>query len=84
MSSQVTIDRQGRIVIPLRERERLGLTSGGVLDLIATPEGTLLERHNHAEVRQLESGLRVVSIEGVGVISNEETLEAIRRLRDRE
>jgi AbrB family looped-hinge helix DNA binding protein len=63
MSIQVKVDRQGRIVIPLHERERLGVAAGGTLELIATPEGVLLERRRSAEVRTADDGLPVIRIQ---------------------
>jgi AbrB family looped-hinge helix DNA binding protein len=81
---QVRVDRQGRIVIPLRERERLGVEEGGTLDLVATPEGVLLERRRPATVRVAEDGLPVVTTEDAEQISNDESLVAIRRHRARE
>jgi len=35
----VTVDRQGRIVIPKQAREKLELTEGSQLKLIATSDG---------------------------------------------
>lgn len=83
MTLEVTIDRQGRVIIPLRERERLGLTGGEILDLVPTEEGVLLERRNRSEIRYGADGLPVVWIEGGKTISNEESLEAIHRHRER-
>ncbi|HEY7270643.1 MAG TPA: AbrB/MazE/SpoVT family DNA-binding domain-containing protein [Dehalococcoidia bacterium] len=84
MSVQVNVDRQGRVVIPLRERERLGVAEGGRLDLIATPEGVLLERRRPAEVRIANDGVPVIRILDTGEVSNEESLEAIHHERERE
>jgi len=82
-SVQVRVDRQGRVVIPLRERERLGVAVGGTLELIATPEGVLLERRRPAEVRIAADGVPVIVIEDAEPISNEESIEAIHRDRER-
>jgi AbrB family looped-hinge helix DNA binding protein len=82
-SIQVNIDRQGRVVIPLRERERLGVVTGGTLELIATPEGVLLERRRPANVHTAPDGVPVITIEDGKPISNEESVEAIHRNRDR-
>lgn len=84
MAVQVRVDRQGRVVIPLRERERLGVEEGGTLDLVATPEGVLLERRRPATVRIGDDGLPVVTAEGAEQVSNDESLEAIHRHRARE
>lgn len=83
MSVQVKVDRQGRIVIPLHERERLGVADGGTLELIATPEGVLLERRRQAEVRTAEDGLPVITIQDLKPLSNEESLSAIHRDSER-
>ena len=83
-SVQVNVDRQGRVVIPLRERERLGVVAGGTLELIATAEGVLLERRRPAEVRIAADGIPLIVIEDAGPISNEESLEAIHRDRERQ
>lgn len=80
---RVSVDRQGRVVIPLRERERLGVAGGGTLELIATAEGVLLERHRPAEVRTGDDGLPVIVIKEAESVSNEETIEAIHRERER-
>lgn len=81
MSATVKIDRQGRVVIPQRERERLGVGDGGTLELVPTPEGVLLERRRRASVTVDEDGVPVVSIEGLETVSNVETVEAIHRQR---
>jgi AbrB family looped-hinge helix DNA binding protein len=79
----VNVDRQGRVVIPLRERERLGVAEGGTLELIATPEGVLLERHRPAAVRIAADGVPVITIEDGERVSNEESVAAIHRDRER-
>ena len=84
MAVQVKVDRQGRIVIPLSERERLGIAEGGMLELIPTPEGLLLEPRTPAQVKTVEGGLRILVLEDGRTVSNEETLEAIHRVRDGE
>ena len=84
MSVKVKVDRQGRIVIPLSERQRLGLVEGGTLELIPTPEGLVLELRRPARVKIGSYGLPVIVLEDGGTVSNEETLEAIRRVRDGE
>lgn len=84
VSIQVNVDRQGRVVIPLRERERLGVAAGGTLELITTAEGVLLEPRRPAEVRIAADGAPLIVIADGGPISNEETVEAIHRDRERE
>jgi len=81
---QVKVDKQGRIVIPLHERERLGVADGGTLELISTPEGVLLEPRVKAEVRIASDGLPVASIKRRKTVTNEEALQGIHKDRDRE
>ena len=81
MGSTVKVDAQGRVVIPQAERERLGLPDGGVLELVPTPEGVLLERRRHATVSEGEDGLPQITLDD-DTISNTETVEAIHAQRD--
>ncbi len=83
MPVTVNVDRQGRVVIPQQERERLGVREGGALELVATPEGVLLERRRRASVSVGDDGVPVVTIDGLETVSNEEAIEAIHRHRDR-
>jgi AbrB family looped-hinge helix DNA binding protein len=83
MVVQVKVDQQGRVVIPLHERERLGVAAGGTLELIPTPEGVLLEPRRPAHVRTGEDGLPVITIEDIRDVSNDESLDAIHRERER-
>jgi len=82
MSVTVTIDRQGRIVVPLAERRRLGLEGGEDLALIPTPEGLLLERRREATVRIGEDGLPLVDFARPRPVSGVEALTSIRSQRD--
>ncbi|CAN5749573.1 hypothetical protein BH23ACT10_BH23ACT10_13180 [soil metagenome] len=81
MSATVNVDRQGRVVIPQQERERLGVRNGGTLELAATPEGLLLERRHHAVVTKADDGLPVVTIDELQTVSNDEAVDAIHRQR---
>jgi AbrB family looped-hinge helix DNA binding protein len=81
--SDVKVDRQGRLVIPQRERERLGLTDGGTLRLTPTAEGLVLERPQAAEVRQDDTGVPVVRILHGEEVSNDDALAAIHEHRRR-
>lgn len=83
MAVQVSIDRQGRLVIPLRERERLGLTSGGTLELVPVPEGILLETRRRVEIRKGEDGLPVAVFPDSETVSNDEAVAAIHEERER-
>ena len=83
MSVTVKVDRQGRVVIPQQERERLGVRDGGSLELLATAEGLLLERRRRAAVGVHDDGLPLITIDGLDTVTNEETVAAIHRQRDR-
>ena len=83
MPETLKVDRQGRVVIPQRERERLGVRDGGILELVPTPEGVLLERRRRAEVRVADDGLPVASVGDLQEVSNDETVDAIHRQRER-
>jgi AbrB family looped-hinge helix DNA binding protein len=83
MPETLKVDRQGRVVIPQRERERLGVRDGGTLELVPTPEGVLLERRRRAEVRVADDGLPVASVDDLQVVFNDETVDAIHRQRER-
>lgn len=80
----VSVDRQGRVVIPQQERERLGVRDGGRLELTATPEGLLLERRHRGVVTTADDGLPVVTIDELQSVSNDEVVDAIHRQRDGE
>ena len=84
MMVRVKVDAQGRVVIPQPERERLGLSDGGALELVSTPEGLLLERRRRATVTVDESGLPLVTVDELDTVSNATTVEAIHAQRDRE
>jgi bifunctional DNA-binding transcriptional regulator/antitoxin component of YhaV-PrlF toxin-antitoxin module len=78
----VKLDAQGRVVILRAERERLGLLDGGVLELVSTPEGVLLERCRQATDRSVEDGLPMVTLDDVGTVSNADAAKAIHDQRD--
>jgi AbrB family looped-hinge helix DNA binding protein len=82
VAAMVRVDRQGRLVIPQVERERLGLPDGGTLELVPTPEGLLLERRRRATVTVPEDGLPLIGIDEVGTVSNAETIDALHQQRD--
>lgn len=83
MPETLKVDRQGRVVIPQHERERLGVRDGGTLELVPTSEGVLLERRRRAEVRVADDGLPVASVEDLQQVSNDETIDTIHRQRER-
>jgi AbrB family looped-hinge helix DNA binding protein len=82
MPIQVRIDRQGRVVIPLGERERLGLDAGTTLELVPTPEGLLLERRQRAEVVEAADGAPLIRLAGKPPVTNVEAQRAIDQVRD--
>jgi AbrB family looped-hinge helix DNA binding protein len=82
VSIQVRIDRQGRVVIPQAERERLGLDAGTTLELVPTPEGLLLERRQRAEVVEGADGAPLIRMVGEPQVTNVEAQRAIDQVRD--
>lgn len=78
----VKVDAQGRVVIPQAERERLGMPDGGVLELVSTPEGVLLERRRQASVVTGEDGLPLVTLDDGGSVSNTDATKALHDQRD--
>ena len=82
MAVTVKLDAQGRVVIPQAERERLGVADGGALELVATPEGVLLERRRRATVTSHEDGLPQVTLEDLETVSNADAIQAIHSQRD--
>lgn len=83
MATTVKVDRQGRVVLPRRDRERLGVGDGGSLELVPTPEGLLLERRQQAHLLDDGSGVPAITLTGDERITNDGTLVAIREHRDR-
>jgi AbrB family looped-hinge helix DNA binding protein len=82
MTVNVKVDAQGRVVIPQAERERLGLSGGGALELVSTPEGVLLERRRQATITAGADGLPMVTLDDVDTVGNAEATEAIHIQRD--
>lgn len=73
------VDRAGRVVIPLPLRRLLGLVDGGEVDLEPTGDGLLIRRvEGSASVSTGEDGLPVIEVGGVGTVTNDDVLEAIR------
>lgn len=78
----VRIDDQGRIVVPLAERDRLGLRDGDVLEVIRTPEGLLLEPRAEVVVRLAADGLPVAEFVDGRTFTAEDLHAAIRAERE--
>lgn len=76
------MDRQGRIVIPRAERDRLGVTDGATFEVLTTPEGVILERRRDATIERAEDGLPLVRLTDVATITNDEAVAAIHAVRD--
>ena len=82
--ANVSVDRQGRLVLPLEVRRRLGLEGrGGQLRLVETPDGVLLETPPaKVTVTTAADGLPSVTIEGLtGKIENAAVLQSIEAER---
>lgn len=76
---RVKVDGQGRLVLPQAHRRRLGIdASGSEVELVATPEGVVLESPRDVTVSVGDDGLQVATIDGAGTIRNATVLEAIR------
>ncbi len=82
MPMTVTLDAQGRVVIPQAEDERLGLRDGGALELVSMPEGVLLERRRLATVTSGEDGLPQITLDDADTVRNADATQAIHTQRD--
>lgn len=80
--ADVTMDKQGRVVIPRSERQRLGVSGGATFELLATPEGLILERRREASVTVAGDGLPLISLDDDAAVSNRDTLDALHEVRD--
>jgi AbrB family looped-hinge helix DNA binding protein len=76
--STVRIDAQGRIVVPIAERQRLGIRGGDELALVPTPEGLVIERRRAATVSTAPDGLPIVTFDAPMPVANEAAVAAIR------
>lgn len=79
--ARIKVDGQGRLVIPLAQRRRLGVDGAGEVEMLATAEGVVLEPTREVRVSTGDDGLSVATIDGAGTISNETVLEAIHSYR---
>ncbi len=80
----VSVDRQGRLVLPREIRRRLGIDGrAGQLRLVETPDGVLLEfPPAKATVVKENDGLPSVTIEGLtGPVENAAVIDAIEAER---
>lgn len=73
-TTEIRIDRQGRLVIPRQLRTALGDVPG-VVRARLVDDGVLLEHPSAGRVETADDGLPV--LRGVGTVSNEDVLAAI-------
>lgn len=81
----VTIDDQGRLVLPKAMRERLGLPAGkpSALHVWETDDGVMREpAPRPAEVSRADDGMPLLTITTGEIIDNDDVLAAIRRDRN--
>jgi AbrB family looped-hinge helix DNA binding protein len=85
MSSKVTLDRAGRVVIPKTLRDELHLSPGDTLDLTVKGDEVTLRPRRSATPLQKERGVWVFRT-GVPLTASEteETLRNIRGQRQRQ
>lgn len=79
MNGKISIDQAGRVVIPKRAREALGIVPGDTLDMTVDADGLTLRPERHTVSLQKERGVWVFR-SGV-VLSQEEANAAVDRIR---
>jgi AbrB family looped-hinge helix DNA binding protein len=84
MSSKVTLDRAGRVVLPKAVREEMQLSPGDTLDLTVKGDEMTLRPRRSATPLQKERGVWVFRTgEPLGADETDETLRSIRERRHR-
>lgn len=84
MSSKVTLDRAGRVVLPKAVRDEMHLSPGDTLDLTVEGDEVTLRPRRNATPLQKERGVWVFRTgEPLAATETEETLRAIRSQRRR-
>ena len=84
MTSNVTLDSAGRVLIPKSTREELRLEPGDTLALETDGERVTLSPVRSASAMRKEGGVWVFrSGRGVSQAETDETLQNIRRARER-
>ncbi len=63
---RTTIDRAGRVVIPRRLRERIGLGQGGQVEVVLDGSGIRIEPVAGIDLRE-EDGLLLIPATGVAI-----------------
>ena len=79
MNGKISIDHAGRVVIPKRAREALGIGPGDMLDMTFDADGLTLRPERHTSPLQKERGVWVFR-SGV-TLSQEEANEAVDLMR---
>jgi len=79
MNGKISIDQAGRVVIPKRAREALGIGPGDTLDMTFDTEGLTLRPERHAIALQKERGVWVFR-SGV-TLGQDEANEALELMR---
>ena len=79
MNGKVSIDHAGRVVIPKRARETLGIGPGDTLDMTFDADGLTLRPERHTVSLQKERGVWVFRTGAT--LSQEEANEAVDHLR---
>ena len=80
MKTEISIDRAGRVVIPLAVRHEFHLTAGDRLSLKILPDGIFLQAPSRQASLVTEKGLLVHEGEPTGYLAD--TVERIRSDRD--
>jgi AbrB family looped-hinge helix DNA binding protein len=84
MSSRLTVDKLGRIVLPKPVREKLDLAAGDQLELEALEDRvTLRPVRGNAQLRKKRGVWVFRSGEPLSAATVRETVERVRRERDR-
>jgi AbrB family looped-hinge helix DNA binding protein len=81
MNGKVSIDHAGRVVIPKRAREALGIGPGDTLDMTFDADGLTLRPERHTVALQKERGVWVFR-SGIA-LSRDEANEALDLMRSK-
>lgn len=79
MTSKVTIDQAGRVVLPKKLRDELRLTPGDALDLSVQGDAVTLRPRRHSSPMHKKDGIWVFT--SGKPLSQEEADEALRKTR---
>jgi AbrB family looped-hinge helix DNA binding protein len=81
MSSKVTLDQAGRVVLPKSLRDELRLSTGDILDVVVAGDGLSLRPRRSATPLQKERGVWVFRTGRT--LTADETAKALHDIRDR-